>query len=603
MKQFINNLSIGRKLGGAFAVVVGIFLLSAVVGQVLAANAENDWQAAMRWNDAVGGAQAQADGTQKQMASQALYVATFEPKYKAEWQQGVDDSEKGAKTIDSLHNSTISKISSAATAADEQHDATVHKLLFPAVARGDHAAAVAALKKADRLVRVPLGAQERIASYVNAQRKERISSAEGAASTARTFLIVLTLLAVAIAGFVAYFIASGIKKLVAAVLDRSRSLVDNDVTDLAAALDAMAEGDLTQTVTPTTEAIEVTSHDEVGQVAEAVNGIRDRVRASVESYNAMAAKLSGVIGEVSGTAGTVSSASQQMASTSEEAGKAVGEIATAVGDVAQGAERQVRQVESVKGSADEAALAAQTSAEQAREAAEVAEQARELAQEGVGAAEQATEAMRSVRDSSESVTGAIRDLASKSDEIGAIVETITGIAGQTNLLALNAAIEAARAGEQGRGFAVVAEEVRKLAEESQQAAEEISGLIEQIQGETQKVVGVVEDGARRTEDGVATVEQTRDAFTRIGGSVEDVTGRIAQIAGAAEQISSETAKMQDEITGVAAVAEQSSASTEQVSASTEQTSASAQEIAASAQELASTAEGLERLVSQFKVVA
>src|ERR671930_577698 len=126
-----------------------------------------------------------------------------------------------------------------------------------------------------------------------------------------------------------------------------------------------------------------------------------------------------------------------------------------------------------------------------------------LAQEGVGAAEQATEAMRSVRDSSESVTGAIRDLASKSDEIGAIVETITGIAGQTNLLALNAAIEAARAGEQGRGFAVVAEEVRKLAEESQQAAEEIADLVAEIQAETQKTVGIVEDGAKRTEDGVS----------------------------------------------------------------------------------------------------
>jgi methyl-accepting chemotaxis protein len=211
--------------------------------------------------------------------------------------------------------------------------------------------------------------------------------------------------------------------------------------------------------------------------------------------------------------------------------------------------------------------------------------------------------MRAVSDSSESVTAAIRELAAKSDEIGAIVATITGIAGQTNLLALNAAIEAARAGEQGRGFAVVAEEVRKLAEDSQRAAEEIGTLIGQIQGDTANVVGVVESSAEQTHAGAATVEQTREAFVRIGTAVEDVTARITQIAGAAQQISAETQKMQGEIAEVAAVAEQSSASTEEVSASTEETSASTQQIAASAQELASTAEGLEQLVARFKVSA
>ena len=109
--------------------------------------------------------------------------------------------------------------------------------------------------------------------------------------------------------------------------------------------------------------------------------------------------------------------------------------------------------------------------------------------------------MRAVRDSSTAVSGAIRELSSKSEQIGAIVETITGIAGQTNLLALNAAIEAARAGEHGRGFAVVAEEVRKLAEESQRAAAEISDLIGAIQAETTHAVGVVETApsAPRTE--------------------------------------------------------------------------------------------------------
>ena len=47
-----------------------------------------------------------------------------------------------------------------------------------------------------------------------------------------------------------------------------------------------------------------------------------------------------------------------MASTSDEAGRAAGEIAGAVGEVAQGAERQVRIVESTREAVQEAARAA-----------------------------------------------------------------------------------------------------------------------------------------------------------------------------------------------------------------------------------------------------
>jgi methyl-accepting chemotaxis protein len=422
-----------------------------------------------------------------------------------------------------------------------------------------------------------------------------------AATGLRNSTLIVALLAALLIAAAGVFVATRIKATIVAILARLRSLEKTDATELAGALDVMAEGDLTREVELSTEAIEEPGDDEIGQIATAVNGLRDQLDTSFDSYNRMTVKLRGLVGEVSGSASSISSASQQMASTSEEAGRAVGEIANAIGDVAQGAERQVRGVESVKTAADDAAGAAQSSADQAQQAAEAAEQARLVAAEGVNAAEQATEAMQAVRGSSESVTGAIRELATKSDEIGAIVETITGIAGQTNLLALNAAIEAARAGEQGRGFAVVAEEVRKLAEESQNAAGEIATLIDAIQSETGRAVEVVEDGAQRTADGAEVVDQTRDAFLRIGTAVDDVNERIGQITGAAQQISAETSKMQSEIGEVAAVAEQSSASTEQVSASTQQTSASTQEIAASAQELASTAAKLEELVGQFKV--
>ena len=373
----------------------------------------------------------------------------------------------------------------------------------------------------------------------------------------RELSLALLLAAIALGIGVAVAITRQTKRVVTLVLERLAMLRDHDTKDLRAALGAMADGDLTVSVDPVTPPIENPSKDELGQVAAAVNEIRESTLGSLESYNATRDALSAMIGQVSLSAGTVSSASQEMAATSDEAGRAVDEIAHAVTDVAQGAERQVRMVETTRQTAAGTARVAASSAESAGEAAEVAQETRAIAQEGVAAAQQATDAIRQVADSSREVSDAIGAALRALERIGGIVETITGIAEQTNLLALNAAIEAARAGEQGRGFAVVAEEVRKLAEESQSAAGQIAELIGEIQSETNKVVDVVADSAKRTEDGVATVEQTREAFEQIGASVESMTTRVAEIATAIGQIAGEAEQIQGDIAEVAGVAEAS----------------------------------------------
>lgn len=99
------------------------------------------------------------------------------------------------------------------------------------------------------------------------------------------------------------------------------------------------------------------------------------------------------------------------------------------------------------------------------------------------------------------VTVEVRELAERSAAIGAINETVTGLADQSNMLALNATIEAARAGEQGRGFAVVADQVRSLAEQSKQATMQVQAILQEIQQATARAVAAADSGARAVAEG------------------------------------------------------------------------------------------------------
>ena len=175
----------------------------------------------------------------------------------------------------------------------------------------------------------------------------------------------------------------------------------------------------------------------------------------------------------------------------------------------------------------------------AQESRQLSEQVRENAQrEGGAAVQEAIGEMRTIRAAVLTLAETVEKLGGSVDNIGEILVVIDDVAEQTNLLALNAAIIAAQAGEHGRGFAVVADEIRGLAERTSNSTKEIARVIAGIQDASHTVGQLVRDGVARVDTGVQAVGRSDAALKTIIASSERATEMSARIAQAmAEQTS------------------------------------------------------------------
>lgn len=367
--------------------------------------------------------------------------------------------------------------------------------------------------------------------------------------------------------------------------------ISRPIKQVAAAAEQVSQGDIDFR-------LDVKSQDEIGVLAHSFEQLTDYIKymataaqnisrnnltVEVEprsgkdvlghSFQQMVTNLRAMIKELTDNAMQLVSAASEIASSSEQ--------------MSRGAQQQTDQTSQVSSAVEEMTATIVETSKNAGEASNMAQQAAGAAHEGSAVVGRSIEGMNRIANVVQQSAKTIQDLAQSSDKIGEIIGVIDDIADQTNLLALNAAIEAARAGDQGRGFAVVADEVRKLAERTSTATREITDMIKGIQKDTEGAVASMQQGIKEVDAGRELTDKAGESLTQILGHAQRVQDMIQQIASASTEQSAASEQIARNVEAIAKVTKENATGVEQA--------------AAAAEQLSRQAEGLNQMVSRFKL--
>ncbi|WP_321963695.1 methyl-accepting chemotaxis protein [Paraburkholderia sp. J7] len=357
-------------------------------------------------------------------------------------------------------------------------------------------------------------------------RELQVKEAQEAFETQQHWYAVLRVVAMA-------SLALGLATAVGSFLSLRRA-ISQPLAEALAHFEHIAQGNLTR-------AVEVKSHDEMGQLLRGIADMRERLRQTVRGLR---------LG-------------------SEAIALASGELAAGNQDLSARTEEQAASLEETAASMEELTATVKHNGDSAHEARQMASTARDVTLAGSRLVAQVIETMSGISDS-----------AVKINDITSMIESI---AFQTNILALNAAVEAARAGENGRGFAVVASEVRSLAQRSSTAAKEIKDLIgtsvervqmgselvvrngntmEQISLTIQRVYDVVGEIAAASQEQSRGIEQVNQAIAQMDSVTQQNAALVEQAAAAAMSLEDQASKLREIVNGFTTDQEADEACTE-----------------------------------------
>lgn len=352
------------------------------------------------------------------------------------------------------------------------------------------------------------------------------------------------------------------------------------VKDIAGAVDAAAEGDLTVRTG-------IKSSDELGKLGQDFNGMLDALKGFMQGVQDAVLKVSGYSEALATAAQETSASSQQMA--------------TSIQEMAEKTSLQYERTIRGRELTEDISIRIKEAADQMEAILENSKKIKASTDKGINIVEELKERNEDSNRANEQIKQVFVTLEESTGSIDGIIGDIDDIAAQTNLLALNAAIEAARAGEAGRGFAVVAEEVRKLADDSLRATSQVKEIVANIREKMDSVQEAVDTGQQVAQHQNSAVQETIEFFKNIAAAVDGVVKSIGEISENSRNINDNKEDLVQQINEVSALADDLASTAEQIASVTQQQAASSQQLAETSAQMESLVAELEKALERYKL--